>query len=376
MTEKELREIKRRFRPERTNIPKIVGCFVNGNGQIISKISQSIRDEGSVLSEMMLTAMKKTLSGAPGTNLTEIPFSSRQVLEGAEHKLLTSLLKSGLEDGDALSAFYSRVIESVKLEGNYAILIANDIYDVPSYSKGGDNEGSCEVFSYLICAICPVKNMPEALSFKENEGAFSIFSAASVLQSAELGFMFPTFEDRKTNIYNALLYTRSIAESYPAFVESIFGAEAPMPPKAQKAAFSECISSALGEDCSLQVVNTVQSIVLEMQREKKESRDPEPLLITAGTVKSMLADSGVAEGKIEQVGKELEESFGANAELTPRNIITTAKYELTTPDVTVKVNPERRDLVSTQVIGGEKYIMIKVSGELSVNGINICVDGE
>lgn len=29
MNEKELREIKRRFRPERTNVPRIVGCFVN-----------------------------------------------------------------------------------------------------------------------------------------------------------------------------------------------------------------------------------------------------------------------------------------------------------------------------------------------------------
>ena len=112
--------------------------------------------------------------------------------------------------------------------------------------------------------------MPEALSFKETDKAFSVFSAASVLRPAELGFMFPTFEDRRTNIYNALYYTRSIAENYPLFVENIFGQQAPMPPKAQKTAFSGCVSSALGEECSFQVVNTVHTIVSEMIKEKKE----------------------------------------------------------------------------------------------------------
>ena len=69
MTEKELREIKRRFRPEKGNISKIVGCFVNENKQILSYISQSIGFEDSIVSEKMLGVLKKTLSGAIGTSL-------------------------------------------------------------------------------------------------------------------------------------------------------------------------------------------------------------------------------------------------------------------------------------------------------------------
>ena len=63
MTEKELREIKRRFRPEKNNIPKIVGCFVNSNKEIIARISQFIGTSDSVVSEKLLGVMKKTLSG-------------------------------------------------------------------------------------------------------------------------------------------------------------------------------------------------------------------------------------------------------------------------------------------------------------------------
>ena len=62
MTEKELREIKRRFRPEHSNIPRIVGCFVNSNKQILYRISQPMTLGDSTVSEMLLGVMKKTLS--------------------------------------------------------------------------------------------------------------------------------------------------------------------------------------------------------------------------------------------------------------------------------------------------------------------------
>ena len=375
MNEKELREIKRRFRPERSNIPRIVGCFVNGNKQILSKISQSLTGEDSVLSEKLLGVMKKTLSGSLGTNLVDIPFSTKQVLESPEHKLLSALVKSGLSDGEALEEFYGKVIDSVSFDGNFVILLANDVYDVFSYNKEGEKSESAETFSYIIAAVCPVKNMPEALSFKEADSLFHLFSAASVLCPPELGFMFPTFEDRRTNIYNALFYTRSIAESYPDFTEKLFASQPPMPPKLQKATFSGCLSEALSEECSFEVVRSVHSQINEMIETHKESKDPEPLTVTKATVSSMLADCGIAEEKIERLGEIFEESFGKNAELSPKNIVAVNKFELTTPEVSIKVDPEHRDLVSTQVINNVKYVMIRVDGAVEVNGINISIDG-
>ena len=108
MTEKELREIKRRFRPEKSNVSKIVGCFVNGNGQIIAKISQPLAIGDSLVSEKLLSVMKKTLSGSLGTNLTDIAFSTKQVSESEEHKLLMGLLGSHLSDDALLEKFYTR----------------------------------------------------------------------------------------------------------------------------------------------------------------------------------------------------------------------------------------------------------------------------
>ncbi|MBR2465959.1 MAG: DUF4317 domain-containing protein [Clostridia bacterium] len=374
MTEKELREIKRHLRPEKCNIPKIVGCFVNENKTIISRISQSILLEDTVVAEKLLGVMRKTLSGTLGTNLVDIPFSTKQVSDSAEHALLMKLVKTELADKDVLESFYEKVIESVKIDGNYVILLANDRYDVFSYGKDGEEGESCEMFSYVICAVCPVKNPAEALSFGEADSLFHLLSPSSVLSAPELGFMFPSFDDRRTNIYNALYYTRSTSESYPDFTERVFAAAPIMPPKIQKATFSECLSGALSEECSLDVVMSVRGKLEEMIEAHKESKDPEPLTVSKATVNSVLEDIGVTPEKIEKLGEVFDEEFGKNAELSPKNIVSLKKVELTTPEVSIKVDPEHRDVISTDVINGVKYVMIRVTGPVEVNGINISIE--
>ena len=220
-----------------------------------------------------------------------------------------------------------------------------------------------------ISAICPVKNAPESLSFKEADSLFHIDGSEPTLTSPELGFMFPAFDDRHSNIYGALLYTRSGTESYGEFTKSIFASEPPMPTVVQKSTFNECISASLGESCSLEVVRAVHEQVAEMLEAHKEAHIPEPLKITKGTVKTLLSGCGVEEEKCDTAAEAFEQSFGVNAEITPKNIITPTKFTLETPDVSIKVNPEKRDLVSKKTINGEEYILIRVTGGVEVNGI-------
>lgn len=376
MTEKELREIKRRFRPEKSNIPSIVGCFVNGNKNIVARISQSMALSETFVSEKLLGVMKKTLSGSLGTNLTEISFSTKEVESSEEHALLMALRGSRLSDNEALEKFYEKVAQSIDLDGNYVILLANDVYDVPSYSSDGEESGSSESFSYLICAICPVKSMPEAISFKEADSLFHTMSASALLSAPELGFMFPAFDDRKTNIYGALYYTRNLGASYPDFTEKIFMREHPMPPKVQKQTFGECLCDALADECSLEVVKQMHSEICDMVTAHKEAHNPEPLVITKETVKSVLCGCGIDDEKLGALDKRLDESFGAGKELSPKNIIPVGRFDITMPEISIKVKPEHRDRVSTQVIGADKYVMIKVSGPVEVNGVAISFDGD
>ena len=49
----------------------------------------------------------------------------------------------------------------------------------------------------------------------------------------------------------------------------------------------------------------------------------------------------------------------------------TNKFQLKTPDVVIKVDPKRTDLIKTRIIDGEKYILISAEETVEVNGVNI-----
>lgn len=376
MIERELREIKRRFRPEKSNILRIVGCLVNSNKQIVSKISQSMDFSDSAASEKLLSVMKKVLSGSLGTNLNDIAFSTKDVTDSEEHKLLMKLRSTALEDEEALSKFYTKIIESVDLDSNYAILIANDRYDVFSRSSDGESSGSSEVFSYLVCAVCPVKNAPEALSFRESDSLFHIMDSSAILSAPEIGFMFPAFDDRATNIYGALYYTRSLTNSYPDFTRAIFNKAAHMPPKVQREAFGDCLIESLGDECSLEVVRSLQTQIEDMVASHKETKDPEPLTITKSTVKTVLAGCGIDEEKCEKAASAFEESLGTNAAISPKNVIPLNKFEIKAPDVSIKVGAESKNLVTVQTLNGQKYVMIRLTGSVELNGILLSEEKE
>ena len=57
MTDKEIREIRRRFRPDKNNMVSLKGCMVNGEKTIISQFSQSIAQTSTEESEKILSVM-------------------------------------------------------------------------------------------------------------------------------------------------------------------------------------------------------------------------------------------------------------------------------------------------------------------------------
>lgn len=371
MNERELREIKGRFRPERCNIPAIRGCFVNENKQILAKIKQSLAMSGEGLTERLLGVMKKTLSGSLGTNLLNIEFRTRDVESSPEHKLLMRLRASGLSDEEALSELYGKIIESTKLDGNFAILVANDAYDVIKKREDGGECESVGVYNYIVCAVCPLKNIEGGISFKEGDASFHALMSNLVLQRPECGFLFPAFDDRQSNIYGALFYTRSIKDNHAELVSGLFGKTAPMAPTAQKASFNEALANALGDECELDTLRSVHAQISEMTLAHKEARIPEPLTLSAETLKTVVLNSGVDGEKAEALKERIDEVFGKGAAITPKNIINTRQYELRSPDVVIKVNPDRRDLVTTEIINGQKYILIKAEEGVELNGIAV-----
>lgn len=375
MTDKDLREIRRRFRPDKNNINNIKGCIVNSENKIVSHFSQALATTSTEETEKLLAIMKRTVSGGLGTNLINIGFSTRQVEGSEEHGLLMKLRSSALKDEEALNAFYEKVMSCVKISGGYAILIAHDTYDVFSYSKSGDKDDvSSSMFQYIVCCICPIKPLNTGLYFKDQDKLFRSLSVQTLLGSVELGFMFPAFDDRAANIYGALFYTRDISNIHPDFIDTVFKTDAPMSASEQKEGFGSCLKDSLLGECDFEVVKTVHDQVCEMIEEHKNVKDDEPLSLSKETFKSVLRVCGIAEDKVDGFGNEFDERFGKNAEVYPKSIVDVNKFEVKTADVSIKVNPEKKDLVSTQTINGIKYIMIRAEGGVEVNGIDVDIN--
>lgn len=373
MNEKEIAELRRRFRADKSSISRVRGCYVNEKREIISQFDQSLGILGQTESEQLLSTLRKTLSGTLGKNLLDIPFDTRQVVEGDQHKLLMALRNSALRDEEAVSAFYQRVIQSLDLEGNYLILLVQDDYDVPYRSKDGErqDDASSEVFRYILCSICPVKQTKEALSYYVYENAFHSISADWVVSAPEMGFLFPSFDERSTNLYDALYYCKDTSQTHPDFVEAVFHAPAPMPAAEQMETFQALLQDTLSDECRYQVVQSVHGQLREMIEEHKANKVEEPLVVDKGTVRRVLEHSGVSEEHVEAFEERYDDAFGADADLSPRNLVDTKQLEITTPDVTIKVSPDRGDLVETRLIDGARYILIRAEEGVAVNGVPI-----
>ena len=378
MNEKEIGEIRRHIRRDRCNMTAIYGCYVNDQKEIVTEYRQSTAMMSENEADRYFGLMKRTLSGTLGKNLIDIRFRTAQVVDSPEHKLLMQL-RGDVQNEELRRELYQKILETVTIEGGYLILLGTDSYDVPFKSKDGDTQqdNSSETYTYLLCSICPVKQTKPNLHYVAENKAFHDGGITQVVMAPAMGFLFPAFDDRATNIYNALFYTHDSAQGHQNFIERVFCTQPPKPAAQQKKSFEALLGSSLGENCSLEVVQTVHEQLCQCIELHKESKVAEPLLVSKEQVKDALVTCGVPEKNIAKFSIDFDETFGFEAELHPKNIIDNKKFEVHTPDVSIKVSPDRSDLIETRIIGGVKYIMICADEDVEVNGVSIHItDGE
>ena len=379
MNEKEIGEIRRRVRRDRSNMAAIYGCYVNDKKEVVTEYRQSTGTMSENEADRYFGLIKRALSGTLGKNLVDVTFRTAQVANSPEHKLLMDLRACGLKDDELRRAFFQKIINTVRMDDGYLILAGCDSYDVPFKSRDGSDQAdnSDETYTYILCAICPVKQTKANLHYVAQEKQFHDGGISQVAMAPALGFLFPAFDNRATNIYNALFYTHDSAQAHQEFVDAMFNVAMPKPAAEQKKSFEALLASSLDEECSLEVVQQVHDQLRQSIELHKESKVKEPLLVSKEQVKDVLAQCGVSQQHMAKFSVDFDETFGFEAELHPKNIIDNKKFEIKTPDVSIRVAPDRSDLIETRVIGGVKYILISAEEDVEVNGVSIHIgDGE
>lgn len=373
MNQKEISELRRRFRADRNAFSRVYGCYVNASREVISTIDEPLGMLPQEEAEQYLGLLKKALSGTLGKNLIDIVFSTRQVVDSEEHRLLSALRDTALKDETVRQTFYQRAIDALDLEGNYLLLMAHDAYDVPYRGEDAadQSETASEVFSYIVCCVCPVRDGRLELSYCPGENEFHNFLPRQLVAAPELGFLFPAFDDRAANIYGALAYTRKPEELHQPFLDAVFHVEPPMSAPEQREAFQTALSGALEGECSLEVMQAVHGRLTERIGQHKESRDPEPLTVTAREVGDILEDCGVGERQVAAFRESCGAQFGEDAPLNPANLIDSKRFAIKSAGITITVPPEESCLVEARVIDGRKYLLIPAGEGIEVNGLPV-----
>ena len=377
MNQKEINELRRRWKPDKNAVSRICGCFVNSNHEIIADLDESLGMMPQEEAEKYLTLLKKALSGTLGKNLIDIVFSTQQVMESEEHKLLMDLCATGMRDNQIRQAFYQKVIQSLDMgDSSYLLLLANDSYDVPRRNRDVlRTEDSDEVFSYILCAVCPVKTGKMELGYYSGDNEFHC-AASQTVAAPELGFLFPAFDDRSANIYNALFYSRKAGELHQEFIDAIFHTDLPMSAAEQREAFESALSEALGGSCSLEIIRAIHEQLAARIEAHQEEKNPEPLTVSPNEISKVLLDCGVPEEQAEAFQVACGEKFGIGAVLNPVNLIDAKKVELKTEKMSLSIDPEYSHLIEAKVIDGQKVLVVPVEDHLEFNGVavNVSID--
>lgn len=369
MTKKEISEIKRLFTPANCSITRICGCYVDGEKNKKTELKEAFLSLPEEDMFKYFEILRKTLSGTPGKNLVNLEFPLDSEMEGGPQEFLLRLRNSRLKDDELLEAFYDRIIETFEFLGNYLILIIHDAYDIPGKTSDGlsMDDASDDVYSYILCSVCPVDLSKPGLSYNEIHNTFQNRVRDWVVAMPEVGFLFPAFNDRGTDIHSALYYSKDADDLHDSFAEQLLGCPLPLTAGYQKESFLAIIEETLGEDCTYETVRTIHENLSEMLDEQKDS--PEPLMLDKYQVKSLLETSGVEEDRLKDFDRSFDETAGEKTALLANNVVNTRVFEVKTPDIIIKVNPDRTDLIETKEIDGRQCLVIAVDGTVEVNGI-------
>ena len=369
MNKKEISEIKKQFSPANCSITRICGCYVDGDKNKKTELKEAFLSLSEEEMFKYFEIFKKTLSGTLGKNLLNMEFPTNQEADGGTQEFLMRLRASRLTDDELIQQFYDRIIENYDYPENYYIILVHAVYDIPGKSSDGLDmfDASDEIYEHLLCSICPVKLSKAGLCYNAETNLIEDRIRDWIVEMPESGFLFPVFNDRSTDIHGLLYYSKNAEALHDLFIDQVLGCTAPMSAGGQRDSFNMLVEETLGDDCDYNTVISIHEKLNELIEAQKD--EPEPVVLTKPEVKRLLEDCGVAEEKLDTFDQQYELVAGDQPSLMASNIDSPRKFEVKTPDVVVKIDPERAELIETNVIDGRKCLVIPMEGEIEVNGI-------
>lgn len=341
---KDILELKRRFKKENCTITRMCGCYVDASKNKVVELSETFLNLEDEEFFKYLEIAKKTLSGTIGNNLLELHFASEEEEPGGKQQYLLGLRESGLKNPELLAHLYDRIIENYDYVGNYLILVFHDAYDV--ITKTNDDlklDESEEVFTYLLCAICPVNLSKPGLGYRADLNRIGIRVQDWVVAAPDVGFLFPSFAERSAYIHSLTYYVRDAKDSHRDFIEAALGCGAKRTATEEHNAFRSIVKTAIApiiEDSDEMLIN-IQEKLNDIAEEHEAAMEdlvivePEEFTLTTEIIKEVFADTKLPDAAVMQIQDHFTEEFSDKPPVV-RNLVNEKAIE--------KNNKEKKEI--------------------------------
>ena len=372
MNKKEVSEIKKLFTPAGCAITRICGCYVDAEKEKRTELKEAFLSLPEEEAFKYFTIFRGAMSGTLGKNLINMEFPLHTEAAGGTQEFLLRLRDSELKDDVLLEEFYDKVIDNYDYGENYYIILIHCAYDIPAKSTDGNEmfDASDYVYSFIQCTVCPVKLTKPGLSYQPPTNTIENSTRNWMVGSPDLGFLFPAFNDRNTDLHSLLYYSKSPEKLSTRLVDEVLGCTIPLSAKSQKETFQAIVEETLGENCDFENVKNIHESLNEMLEEHRDN--PEPLILDKHQVKRLLENNGADPEKL----RELDTIYptdkdGRETSLVASNMVNARIFEIKTPDVSIKVAPDKTYLVQTKMVEGHSCIVIEVNEHVEINGITV-----
>lgn len=375
MNKKEVAEIRKLLSKDHCRIERFSACYVNTEKQKQMTFTKSFLSVPDEEMHKYCALFKKTMSGTLGKHLLEPEFPLSEEAEGGRQHLLMSLRDSELKDEETVQKFFDSVIEHYMDSGNYLIILSYGVYDIPSRTADREElfDASEYMYSFLLCSICPVTLSKPGLCYDADSNEFIEKIQDHMVFAPEIGFLFPAFNDRNTDIHHTLYYTKNPKLPHTEFSEEVLGTVLPRSAPSQKERFNTIVEETFGTDCNYEIVKELHENLNEMIEEAADSE--EVLALDSVTLTKLISKTGATEEQLETCRtllNEIDPSPDLPAEtFIASNIAAKNKFEISTEDLKISIKSEKIDLLESRMIDGRECLIIPLTDEVEVNGIHI-----
>ena len=183
-------ELTRRMTPKRNCFTRIAGGYMDAEGFVDQSFNIHFGKLSPSETEQMIQIVKAVPFSETNEELKDYAFPGKAPQSLQVRQTLDMLIQCGLKNDALLQTFYELVGEKYVSDQDYAIIVCQGDYDIPRMGTDKERQWeSEEVYSFLICAVCPQ-------------------TAPNDPGPPDCGFLYPSFADRSRDLEHIAVYQR------------------------------------------------------------------------------------------------------------------------------------------------------------------------